>query len=91
MLSPLEKILFAFLTAVCLTAAYTTFTQMGQIIMRGQGQLNLKELPQRLIKGAVALATQGGIIRHRKLSSIIHYAVAYGFIFYGLVNVIDVL
>ncbi len=91
MLSPLEKILFAFLTAVCLTAAYTTFTQMGQIIMRGQGQLNLKELPQRLIKGAIALASQGGIIRHRKLSSLFHYAVAYGFIFYGLVNIIDVL
>ena len=91
MLSPTEKILFGLLVAVCVTATVNTFGQMGQIIWRGQGELNLKNLPQRIITGVVALFTQGRIIRHRKLSSLIHYGVAYGFIFYLLVNLVDVL
>ncbi|MCA9928547.1 MAG: hypothetical protein KC419_08720, partial [Anaerolineales bacterium] len=91
MLSPIEKILFGLLVAVCLTATYNTFGQMGRIIMRGQGELNLKDLPQRIIKGLVALFTQGRMIRHRKISSLFHYGVAYGFIFYLLVNLVDVL
>lgn len=90
MLSPIEKILFGLLIAVCLTATYNTFGQMGQIIMRGQGELNLKDLPQRIVRGVVALFTQGRMIRHRRISSIIHYGVAYGFIFYLLVNAVDV-
>jgi Fe-S oxidoreductase len=91
MLSPIEKILFALLVAVCVTATYNTFGQMGQIIMRGQGELNLKDLPKRIVTGIVALFSQGRMIRHRRISSIIHYGVAYGFIFYLLVNLVDVL
>lgn len=90
MLSPIEKILFGLLVAVCLTATYNTFGQMGQIIMRGQGDLKLDDLPRRIVKGIVALFTQGRMIRHRKLSSIFHYGIAYGFIFYILVNAADV-
>ena len=91
MLSPIEKGLFILLVAVCLTAAYNGFLQMAQIINRGQGKLNLEELPRRLVVGAVALFTQGRITRHRKLTSILHWGVAWGFLFYFIVNGIDTL
>ncbi|MCA9956266.1 MAG: hypothetical protein KC434_16170, partial [Anaerolineales bacterium] len=90
MLSPIEKILFAFLALVCIVATINTFGQMVKIIMRGEGKLKWDELPRRMITGLVALFSQGRIIRHRKLSSLFHYGVAWGFIFYFLVNAIDV-
>jgi ferredoxin/nitrate reductase gamma subunit len=90
MLSPIEKALFGFLVLICTIATINTFGQMSKIIMRGQGKLKLNELPRRAVTGLVALFSQGQIIRHRKLSSIFHYGVAWGFIFYGLVNIIDV-
>ena len=91
MLSPTEKILFALLVAISLTATYNTFGNMFKIILRGQGKLRFDNFGQRAWEGLLALAGQGRIIRHRKISSLFHYGVAYGFIFYGLVNIIDVL
>ncbi len=90
MLSPTEKFLFGFLVLISLTATYNTFKDMAQIIGRGKGQLFLDELPRRVIAGVVSLINQGRIIRHRKLTSLLHYGVAWGFIFYGLVNVVDI-
>ncbi len=89
MLSPIEKGLFILLVVVCLIAAYNGFMQMYQVISRGQGKLRLDELPKRLITGAAALFTQGRILRHRRLTSIIHWGVAWGFLFYFIVNGID--
>jgi Fe-S oxidoreductase len=91
MLSAFERILFLLLVAICLTAVANTFTLMARVIGRGQGALYLDELPRRVMAGIAALFTQGRIIRHRKITSLFHYGVAFGFIFYGLVNVVDVL
>ena len=91
MLTPIERLLFVLLVAICLTAATTTFKLMADIIMKGQGQLRLDNLFQRLVEGVVTLLNQGKIIRHRRITSIFHYMVAFGFIFYGLVNLVDVL
>jgi Fe-S oxidoreductase len=91
MLTPIEKILFALLVAGSLYATYITFGRMARVILRGQGQLNLDQLPRRAFQGLLALINQGRIIRHRRLTSLFHYGVAWGFIFYGLVNVVDVL
>ena len=91
MLSGIERILFILLAAICVTATINTFGNMGKIIWRGQGELNFKELPKRIITGIAALFTQGRILRHRRLSSIIHLGVAYGFIFFLQVNLYDLL
>ncbi len=91
MLTPIERLLFVLLVIIVLVATANTFSQMAQIIGRGQGSLRLNDLPRRLVTGAVALFTQGRIIRHRRLTSLFHYGVAFGFIFYLLVNVVDVL
>jgi Fe-S oxidoreductase/nitrate reductase gamma subunit len=90
MLTPIEKILFILLAIFSLVATYYTFSQMIKIVLRGQGSLNFDRLPQRIVTGIAALFTQGQIIRHRRLASIFHWGVAWGFIFYGLVNLIDV-
>ena len=91
MLSPFEKTLFVLLVLICFTAVANTFAMMARVINRGQRALYLDELPRRVMAGIMALITQGRIIRHRKMTSLFHYGVAFGFIFYGLVNVIDVL
>ena len=90
MLSSFERILFVLLVAICLTAVANTFSLMARVIGRGQGQLYLNDLPRRVMAGIVALVSQGRILRHRKITSLFHYGVAFGFIFYGLVNLVDV-
>jgi Fe-S oxidoreductase len=91
MLTLIEKILFAIAVIASLYVTYITFSRMLKIVLRGQGQLNLDALLQRLIAGLVALAGQGRIIRHRPLTSLFHYFIAWGFIFYILVNLGDIL
>ena len=84
MLSTIERILFIFLATVCTAAAYNTFKLMADIILQGQGKLAIDQLPKRLMTGAMALFSQGRILRHRKLSSILHWFVAWGFLFFFL-------
>ena len=91
MLSTTERVLFILLAIVCNVAAYWTFSRMFAVIYRGQGTLNLDQLPTRIMTGIGALFSQGRILRHRKLSSIFHLMIAYAFIFYLLINLIDVL
>ncbi|MDX1687118.1 MAG: heterodisulfide reductase-related iron-sulfur binding cluster [Candidatus Promineifilaceae bacterium] len=91
MLSPTERFLFILLVAISLGATVVTFREMIQIIARGQGRLKTDDLPRRILTGAAALITQGSILKNRKITSLFHYGVAWGFIFYGLVNVVDVI
>ena len=91
MLSLYERYLFILFAVLCVVAAYNTFYEMILVIGRGQGTLGWDKLPQRLVKGALALFTQGRIIRHRKLSSFFHLLIAYAFIFFLAVNGVDVL
>ena len=56
MLSPFERIMFALLVVICLTAVANTFTQMARVIGRGQGALYLDELPRRVMAGIAALS-----------------------------------
>ena len=91
MLTPIEVTLFALLVLICAVAAYHTWGEMFRIINKGQGQLYFDHLSQRVVTGIRALFSQGNIISDRRTVSLFHYGVAYGFIFYGLVNIVDVL
>lgn len=90
MLTPTERFIFILLVIISLGATVQTFGDMYKIIMRGSGKLRLDNLLRRTMTGTVALFTQGNILRHRRLTSIFHSGVAFGFIFYGLVNVVDI-
>ena len=89
MLTPIEVALFALLFLFCVVAAYNTWGYMFRIINKGQRQLYFVPLFERLWAGIKALFTQGDIISDRRIVSLFHYGVAYGFIFYLLVNLID--
>ena len=91
MLSPTEKLLFVLLAAISLGATLIAFDEMRRIIARGHGRLQSDHLPRRVINGLVALISQGRILKNRKITSLFHYLVAWGFIFYGLVNAADIL
>jgi len=91
MLTLIEKILFAIAVAASLYMTYLTFGKMAKVILRGQGHLRFDDLPRRLWEGFLALLSQGRMIRHRTTTSLFHYAIAWGFLFYFLVNALDVL
>lgn len=91
MLTLAEKILFIIAVLVSLYFAYVTFGQMIKVVRRGQGQLRFDQIPERLRMGLAALVGQGRILRHRWVVSGFHYLVAWGFIYYVLVNTVDVL
>ncbi|MBI1882330.1 MAG: [Fe-S]-binding protein, partial [Chloroflexi bacterium] len=91
MLTSIEKILFAVAVLASLYFTYVTFSRMARIVLRGQGRLNFENLPQRLWAGFVALIGQGRIVRRRPLVSLFHFAIAWGFLYYFLVNAVDIL
>ena len=90
MLTTVEKVLFFLLAVVSLYAAYVTFGRMIQTIQRGQGQIAIGSKGRFVVDFMVNLLNQGGIIHRRRVASMFHYAVAWGFVFYGLVNLLDV-
>lgn len=93
MLTIIEKILFLFVAGGALALAYRPFKQMITIIGRGTGpdKLAYDRIPERFGRTVAALFTQGDIIhKGRTASSIFHWAVAIGFIYYFLVNALDV-
>jgi Fe-S oxidoreductase len=91
MLTFIEKILFAVAVLASLYFTYVTFSRMVRIILRGQGGLNFENLPRRLWIGLITLLNQGNIIKRRPLTSLFHFAIAWGFLYYFLVNGIDIL
>lgn len=91
MLTTPEKLLFVVIVAASLAASYVTFGRLVRVIGRGQGHLALDNAPRRIRLGLSALLNQGGILRHRRVVSVLHEGVALGFVFYLLVNAVDVL
>jgi ferredoxin len=89
MLTPTEVVLFALLFLFCAVAAYNTWGYMFRIINKGQGQLYFVPLFNRLWAGVKGLFTQGEILNDRRIVSLFHYGVAYGFIFFGFVTLVD--
>ena len=91
MLITIEKILFLLLVLISGIAAFLTFRMMFRSIGRGQGEIARENVWDRLIAFLIGTVTQGGIIHNRRIASLFHYGVAWGFIFYVLVNLLDVL
>ena len=91
MLTPIEQILFVMLTLLALGATYYGFREMWLIINRGQDELYLDDLFQRMWQALKVYVTQNTTLRARPLTSLFHLGVVWGFTFYFLVNVLDVL
>lgn len=92
MLSLPEKVLFITLVAASLYAAACTFKKLWSVVTLAQGgALRFDQAGARIWKAISALVTQGRIIRNRKISSLLHFGVAWGFLFFLLVNALDIL
>ncbi len=91
MLTPLEKIIFAFGVALSLTLAWRTFRQAAKVIARGEGKLYYDRLPERVWRAVEVAFSQRTVLSARPATSIMHVFIAWGFFLYGLVNVGDVL
>ncbi len=91
MLHPVEQMLFILLALFALGATYSGFREMYLIINRGEGQLHWNKLPARVWKALEVYIAQTPTLKFRRLTSLLHLGVVWGFTFYFLVNLGDVL
>ncbi len=91
MLTPIERIVFAFGVAFSLTLSWRVFRQAAKVIARGEGQLYFDRLPERIWRAVEVAVSQRTVLSARRGTSVMHVFIAWGFFLYGLVNVGDVL
>ncbi len=91
MLSLPEKVVFVILAVICLYLAWQSFSRTAAVIRRGSGELSLDRLPQRLFRAVDVMVTQRTVLGSRPITSLLHAIIAWGFLFYLLVNLGDVL
>ncbi|MBZ0299376.1 MAG: (Fe-S)-binding protein [Anaerolineae bacterium] len=91
MLTPVEQMLFILLAALAVASGLTGFAEMLRIIQRGEGKLHLEGLLRRAWNALAIYLTQRTTLKTRRVTSLFHVAVAWGFTLYFLVNLGDVL
>ena len=90
MLTTTEKILFLLLSVGSLYYAGTGFYGVYKSIARGKPDPRLDHLPQRMLRALWLVLTQRTVFKTRPVISLLHALVFYGFVYYFLVNVVDV-
>ncbi|MBT3240895.1 MAG: (Fe-S)-binding protein [Chloroflexi bacterium] len=91
MLSPIEKIIFILAAIATVYAAIIAIKRITAIIGRGQGQPDWSLVPKRIGDAIIKFVAFPTMWRTRFLASFFHALVAWGFSFYLLVNIGDVL
>lgn len=90
MLSMPEKVIFALVLMVTLIVAWREIVRLARIISRGYGRPDWKAVPRRAIGVLLKTVSLAPTFKARFLTSIMHGLVAWGFMFYLLVNIGDV-
>lgn len=91
MLTNPEKIIFSLAALASLYGAFLVTRRIVSIIARGQGQIDWSLARKRLGEVIIKTATFQPVFRFRFWPSLFHGLVAWGFIYYLLVNLFDVL
>ncbi|MDI6813927.1 MAG: (Fe-S)-binding protein, partial [Desulfitobacteriaceae bacterium] len=91
MLTNIEKIIFLLALLASLYGASMVALRILRIIRRGQGKVDWSVVPQRLIGVIIKTASFAPVFRARPLPSLFHGLVGWGFIYYLLVNLGDIL
>ena len=91
MLTVVEKVLFACAALASLLAAYKAGNRIWHILQRGRGKPDWKVIKQRLGSTLVKVITFQPVFRFRFWPSLFHAMIAWGFLYYLLVNLGDVL
>jgi Fe-S oxidoreductase len=91
MLTTLEKILFVLLAGGSLYYGGKRFYDVYRVISRGKPDPRLDNLPGRIRRAILIVLTQQSVFKTRPIVSVLHAMVFYGFVFYFLVNAVDVI
>jgi Fe-S oxidoreductase len=91
MLTLIEKILFILLVVISLTLTYFGVLRILRVIGRGQGKPDWKAALRKVGSALAKTITLQPTFRLRPLTSLLHAFIAWGFIYYLLVNFGDVL
>ncbi len=91
MLTPIERMAYALLVAICGLLAYRGFARIVRIVRAGQGADRSDNLPGRFISALIRVTLQRTVIKARPVVSLFHAFVFFGFSFYLLVNLNDLL
>jgi Fe-S oxidoreductase len=91
MLTLVEKMAFFMLALFAIGATIAGFRKMVAIIHRGKGELYLDDLPRRAWRALSVYLTQSTTLKTRRISSLFHLGIVWGFTFYFLVNGVDLL
>lgn len=90
MLSAPEKVIFALALLVTLVVAWRAISRLIRIIGRGHGRPEWKVVPRRALGVVLKTASLAPTFKVRLWTSILHGLVAWGFMYYLLVNIGDV-
>ena len=90
MLTTVEKVLFLFAVTASIFAAYKVSRQIVEVISRGSGKPDVNNVRERLVKNLVRTVTLKPTFKIRILPSLFHSFIAWGFLFYLLVNLDDI-
>ncbi|MCX7852904.1 MAG: (Fe-S)-binding protein [Caldilineales bacterium] len=90
MLTPFEKFIFVFAVIATIYNGYLGFRKVFLVIRRGQGDVGDDQIVRRAVTAALNWLFLRPTWKVRKVSSLFHAFIAWGFIFYFLVNFGDV-
>ncbi len=91
MLTTLEKILFVLLAGGSLYYGGRQFYDVYRAVARGKADARFDRLPERISRALWIVLTQQSVFKARPIVSFLHALIFYGFVFYFLVNLVDVL
>jgi len=91
MLTAAEKVAFVLLVLGSLSFAAAGFSRVIKTIAAGKPSPRFDRPVHRLFQALWIVLTQQSLFKKRPLVSVLHAMVFYGFVFYFLVNVVDVL
>ncbi len=90
MLTPIEKLLFLLAVAASLYFGGLGFYRVYRVWRRGHPADRFDRLPERVGRALWLVLTQQTVFKRRPLVSFFHALVFYGFVYYVLVNLFDV-
>jgi Fe-S oxidoreductase len=91
MLSTPEKIIFVLLAMGSLYYGGYKLYDVYRAIARGKPDARFDQLPERIRRAIWIVLTQQSVFKARPLISFLHALIFYGFVFYFVVNLVDVL
>ena len=91
MLTTLEKIVFLLLLLGSGYLGGTKLYNVYRAIARGKPDARFDDLPKRISRALWIVLTQQSVFKTRPLISFFHALIFYGFVFYFLVNLVDLL